>query len=198
MLKKLLMSLALYVSASSGYAQVNLFNASTLAPELKEKAHSVKREEIINFEIKDIDEARYTVHKLITVLDAEGEDELTFLQYSDQFRKLEDAEIKVFDATGKSVNKYKLREMKSQATGDGLVVDGKLYYFRVAAPSYPITVQFDYHFKYKGTLNYPDYRIQIPDQAVENSTYTATVPAALDLKFKPKNLGLTCGGKLIG
>ena len=190
MLKKSLMGLTLYFYLTSGYAQVNLLNASTLATALKEKAHSVKREEIINFEIRDIDEAKYTVHKVITVLDAEGEDELTFLQYSDQFRKLEDAEIKVFDAAGKMVNKYKMKEMKSQATGDGLVVDGKLYYFRVAAPSYPITVQFDYQFKYKGTLNYPDYRIVIPDQAVENSVYTATVPAALDLKFKAKNISL--------
>ncbi len=132
----------------------------------------------------------YTVQQVITVLDAEGEDQLYFKQYADQFRKLDNAEIKVFDAKGAPVNKYKMKEMKTQATGDGLVVDGKVTYFRVAAPSYPITVQFDYVIKLKGTLNYPDYQIAEPEQSVEYSVYTATVPADLDLRFKAKNINL--------
>ena len=78
MLKKLLIGLIISFSLSAGYAQINLFNASTLATTLRENAHSVKREEKINFDVKDIDEARYTVHRVYTVLDAEGEDVLYF------------------------------------------------------------------------------------------------------------------------
>ncbi len=70
------------------------------------------------------------------------------------------------------------------------MVDGKIYYFQVGAPSYPITVEYDYHVKYKGTLNYPDYHIQMPEQSVENSKYTATVPVNLDLKFKQQHINL--------
>ena len=190
-MKVFFISAIIYFSAFSVYAQINILDASTLAAALKDQAHSVKREEVIIFDVKDIDNAKYSVHRVITVLDAEGEDELFFQKSSDQFRRLEDAEIKVFDAQGKQINKYKLKEMKSLATGDGLVVDGKVYYFRVAAPSYPITVQVDYEVKYKGTLNYPDYWIGTPDQSIENSSYTAIIPAGLDLKFKPKNIKLT-------
>ena len=110
------------------------------------------------------------------MLDAGGEDVLFFHEYSSAFRKLEDAEIKVYDAKGKFVNKYKLKEMHAESTGEGLVEDGKYYYFRVAAPSYPVTVQFDSEVKYKGTLNYPDYDIEDPEQSVEYSLYTASVP----------------------
>lgn len=189
-MKNFLISAMVYLITPACFSQINILDASTLAAALKENAHSVKREEKINFEVKDIDAAKLSVHQVYTVLDAEGEDVLYFTQYSDEFRKLEDAEIKVFDAAGKPVNKYKMKEMKSQATGDGLVVDGKVYYFRVAAPSYPITVQYDYEIKFKGTLNYPDYRIETPDQSVEHSSYTASIPSDLDLKFKAKNISL--------
>ncbi|MEO6221532.1 MAG: DUF3857 domain-containing protein, partial [Ginsengibacter sp.] len=176
--------------AFTAFCQINILDASTIPAALKENAHSVKREEKINFEVKDVDEAKLTVHQVFTVLDAGGEDVLYFYEYSSAFRKLLDAEIKVYDANGKFVNKYKLKEMHAQSTGEGLVEDGKIYYFRVAAPSYPTTVIFDTEVKYKGTLNYPDYYIQEPEQAVEYSSYTASIPAHLDLRHKSKNINI--------
>ncbi len=189
-MKKILVSILFCCIICTCFSQTNIYDASTIPAALKENAHSIKREEKINFEVKDIDYAKLSVHQVYTVLDAEGEHVLFFQQSSDEFTKLEDAEIKVFDANGKQVNRYKMKEMKSIATGDGLVVDGKTYYFQVAAPSYPVTVQFDYQFKYKGTLNYPNYRIEMPEQSVEYSNYTVTVPADLDLKFKPQHISL--------
>lgn len=191
MMKKVLINIFCFFLATACFSQTNVYDASTLLAELKKDAHSVKREEIINFEVKNIDEATLSVQQIFTVLDAEGEDVLLFEQYSDKFRKLDNAEIKVFDAQGKPVNKYKMKEMKSDATGEGLVEDGKVYYFRVAAPSYPITVQFDYEIKFKGTLNYPDYRIESPEQSVEHSAYTVSIPSDLDLKFKSQNISLS-------
>lgn len=189
-MKKVITATAFLMLVSNCFSQVNIYDASTLPDSLLKNAHSVKREETINFEVKDIGFARLSVHQVFTVLDAEAEDVLFFMKESDEFTQLEDAEIKVFDAHGKPVNKYKMKEMKSVGTGDGLVVDGKTYYFQVAAPSYPITVEYDYDVKYKGTLNYPDYHIQMPEQSVENSKYTATVPVTLDLKFKQQHINL--------
>ena len=189
-MKQILCFLLLYWWTNPCLAQINIMNAATLSPDIIHNTDCVKREEKITFDVKDIDNARLTVHQVFTVLDAEGEDELFFVKYSDQFRKLVDAEIKVFDATGKSINRYKMKELNSRATGDGLVPDGKVYYFQVAAPSFPITVQFDYEMKYKGTLNYPDYRIQYPGQSVEYSSYTVSIPSNLDLRYKPQNISV--------
>lgn len=187
-MKKILIATIANLITLTAVCQSNILDASTLSAALKVNAHSVKREEKINFEVKDIDEAKLTVHQVFTVLDAEGEDVLFFNEYSTAFRKLIDAEIKVYDANGKFVNKYKLKEMHVQATGEGLIEDGKYYFFRVAAPSFPVTVQFDSEVKYKGTLNYPDYYIQEPEQSIEYSSYTASVPVELDLRYKPKNI----------
>jgi transglutaminase-like putative cysteine protease len=173
------------------YCQVNVYDASTLSDSLQKNAHSVKREEIVNFEVKDIDRATLSVHEVYTVLDGEGSDVLDFVKGSDGFTKLENAEIKVFDAHGKEMNRYKMKEMKSIATGDGLVVDGKVYYFQVTAPSYPVTVEYNYEMKFKGTLNYPDYHIQSPEQSVEHSKYTVVIPLNLDLKYKEQHVALS-------
>lgn len=190
MMKRFICFLLLYCCTHPGISQINIMNAATLSPDIKHNTDCVKREEKIEFNVTDIDNARLTVHQVFTVLDAEGEDALYFIKYSDQFRKLMDAEIKVFDANGKPINKYKMKELNSRATGDGLVPDGKVYYFRVAAPSYPITVQFDYEMKYRGTINYPDYRIQTPGQSVEHSSYTVSIPSNQDLRYQPQNISV--------
>ena len=197
-MKKFIITILTALAVISGFAQKNILDASTIPAALKENAHSVKREEKIDFEVNDIDAAKLNVHRVITVLDAEGEEALYFFEYSTAFRKLEDAEIKVYDANGKFINKYKLKEMHAEAAGEGLVEDGKDYFFRVAAPSYPITVQYDYEVKYKGTLNYPDYNIQLPGQSIENSAYTASVPADLDLRFKARNINITPAINAVG
>lgn len=189
-MKNIFCSILFYCILPAGFSQTNIYDASTIPSSLKENAHSVKREEKINFEVKDIDQATLSVHQVFTVLDAEAEDVLFFMHPSDEFRKLQDAEIKVFDAHGKEINKYKLKEMRGVGTGDGLVIDGKIYYFRVAAASYPVTVQYDYEVKYKGTLNYPDYRIEMPEQSVETSDFKVSVPLDLGLKFKAQHITL--------
>src|SRR5665647_2784041 len=135
-MKTFLISEMVYLITPACFSQINILDASTLAAALKENAHSVKREEKINFEVKDIDAAKLSVHQVYTVLDAEGEDVLYFTQYSDEFRKLEDAEIKVFDAAGKTVNKSRTTHLYSQATSDGHKVQYKVIYFRGAAPTY--------------------------------------------------------------
>ena len=189
-MKKYLFTAVLYIFQSNCFAQANLMNSTVVLPRLIENAHSIKREEKIVFEVKDIDKAKLSVHQLITVLDAEDEYLLSFHETSSSFQKLDNASIKVFDEAGKMLNEYKMKEMKSIAIGSGLVVDGRLYYFRVAAPNYPVTVQYDYEITYKGTLNYPDYDIAYPDQAVEHSVFIASVPENVDLKFKAKNIAL--------
>ena len=190
-MKKIVLTITVCFIGLSMFCQTNILDASTLTANLKTDAHSVKREETMNFEVKDIDAARLNVHQVFTVLDAEGEDALFFMEYSSAFRKLEEAEIKVYDAHAKLINKYKKKEMRAEAIGEGLVEDGTVYFFRVAAPSFPITVQYDYEIKYKGTLNYPDYDIEEPGQSVESSDYTASVPSDLDLRFKAKNINIT-------
>ncbi|CAN5375723.1 hypothetical protein BH11BAC3_BH11BAC3_39980 [soil metagenome] len=175
---------------AGSYAQNKNFDASLIPEDLKKNAHAVKREEHIEFEVKSINKASYKVHQVITILDENGKDELEFHEFSDQFHSLESVNIQLFDSKGNSLKKYKRSDLSIQTSGEGLVPDGKVYFIQFPSGSYPVTMMVDYELRYTGLLNYPDYYVQFPEQSVENSMYTATVPVDLDLRYKNKNTNL--------
>ena len=183
-------TLLLLIFLLPALAQENIYNSFYVPADLKKNANTVKREEKILFEIKTKNKAYYTVHKVITVLSEAGKNELLFYEFTDKFVSLEEVAIELFDSKGVSQNKYRKEDLYKQAAGDGLVPDGKIYIKQLSVLKYPVTVRIDYTLKFNGILNYPDYRVQIPDQAVENSDYTARVPAELDLRYKPKNTAI--------
>ena len=189
---KLQCSLLLLIICCKSFTAIGqqLFTVASLPEALKKNAHSVKREEILYFEIKDKGRAYYRAHEVITVLDEAGKDELVFQQYADKYHDLEDAEIQVFDAAGTRINKYSKKQLYTQSEGEGLVAEGKVYYLTASAGSFPVTVQFDYSIRFNGVLNYPDYSIQQPGEAVENSSYTIKVPADLDLRYQQQNTSI--------
>ncbi|MCW3090897.1 MAG: hypothetical protein JWP81_1966 [Ferruginibacter sp.] len=172
-------------------AQNKIYDAATLPEELKKDAYSVKREEKIEFEVKSMGKASLKIHTVVTVLNENGKDQLDFQTYSDQFHSLENFSIQLFDSKGVSVKKYKRSDLYQQASqGSDLITDGKMYFLRVPASAYPVTIQTDYEISYSGILRYPAYQLQMPEQSVENSVFVATVPTNLDLRFKGRNTSI--------
>lgn len=188
---KTIITTTLFILFFAGsYAQNKNFDTSLIPEELKKNAHSVKREERIEFEVKSISKASYKVHQVVTILDENGKDELEFHEFSDQFHSLETVNIQLFDSKGISIKKYKRSDLSVQTSGEGLVPDGKVYFIQFHPTGYPVTMMVEYELRYTGLLNYPDYDVQFPEQAVENSMFTATVPVDLDLRYKNKNTNL--------
>jgi hypothetical protein len=187
MVKTILSILAIGVLPLSSIAQINYLDASTLPASLKEGSHAVKRYEKMVFEVKQPSRGSFKVNQIITVLDANGKDHLTFSQYSHKFRSIESAEIKVYDAKGNQLNKYKKREMTTVgATGDD-IDDTKYTYFTVSTATYPVTIEIEYEINYSGLLHYERYNIQEPGVAVEFSEFIASVPKDIDLRYKTLN-----------
>ncbi len=186
-MKKMPFSIFCLFILVSGYAQNKIFDVNSIPENLKKNACSVIREERISFEVTSIDKATYKVHRVVTVLNENGKDELEFHEFSDQFQSLESASIQLFDSKGAFLHKYKKSDLSKQTAGEGLVPDGKVYFIGLPAPVYPITMLIDYEIKFNGLLQYPGYHFQLPEQSVENSVYVASVPLDLDLRFKGKN-----------
>lgn len=187
MIKQILHSVILMAVATSATAQ--LYPGSTPIPdELKKNAHSVIREQSIEFEVKSAGKAYYKVHEVVSVLDELGKRQLAFVNQTDKFNSLEDVSIQVFDADGNTIKKYSRKDLASINAGEGLVTDSKFYYLTVPANAYPLTIQTDYEEKYTGILDYPDYYFVEPYQSLQKSSYTVIVPAELDLRYKEKNI----------
>jgi hypothetical protein len=189
-MKKINYTLVFVVMCINAFAQTGNYSVSTIPEAMKKNAFSVIREQRIEFEVKSVSKAYYKVHSVVTVLSEAGKEELFFYEIADQFRSLESFGIQTFDANGKSLHKYSGSDLTKQATGEGLVPDGKVYYLNTPAPAYPITIQIDYEVKYNGILDYPDFELQLPEQSVEHAVFITKVPAELDLRYKAKNTTL--------
>jgi transglutaminase-like putative cysteine protease len=185
-------TLCIYLTLLSAFAAAGVqaqpsYDTASIPNELKTNAHVIKRYENIRFDVKDVDRAVYSVHRVYTIMDEQGAHKMFFAEYTTRYRKIEEFEIKGYDANGKVVERFKKRDLTRQAILDGLATEGSYYYIRLGASRYPATIEYKYEIEYSGTAWYPDYDIQEPGESVEQSSFTATVPEDLDLRFKPKH-----------
>ena len=177
----------LNVIALCSHAQLNIYSALTIPDSLRKDADMLIREEHIKLSIKDKNTAKYEVHQVITILNEQAKRFLSFVQFSDKFNVLDDAEIKTYDLLGNKKNTYSKKEMTSLNYGEGLVPEGKVTYFNVNAPAYPITLEFNYSIKFKGIFSLPGYDMQSPWQSVQYSVFEVEVPSDLGVRYKLLN-----------
>lgn len=147
----------------------------------------VMREEQIKLTVKDKNTARYEVRQVFTVMNEQGKKYLSFEQFSDKFHVLDDAEIKTYDQLGNKTNTFTRRDMNTVNYGEGLVPEGKVTYFYMTVPGYPLTVEFIYSYKYKGIFSLPGYDMQSPWQSVQHSVFEVEVPSDLGIRYKLVN-----------
>lgn len=190
-MNKLIFIVCCVICSASINSQAISYNLGTVPDSIKKNAEVVVQFENKIFTIQDIDEASLYVRKIYTVVNEDGKDELDFHVATSKFISLTDADLKVYDANGKLISKHKKKEMMTQAMGEGLVDDGYVTFYSVNASAFPVTIELEYELKYKGTLMYPSYDILVPGRGVVQSSFTAKVPANLDLRHKAKNIKLS-------
>ena len=157
---------------------------------IKNKATVIVHLEEINFEVESLNKANLSIHKIFTVVNEEGEKALFFNQYSTKQASLKDVEIKVYDKNGRQTGKYKKKDMRTIAIGEGLVEDGFMTYYPIEVYNYPVTIEVSYEIAFKSTLSIPDYRFIDEREGIVSSSYTATVPLDINLKYKAENTSL--------
>jgi hypothetical protein len=190
MRKNIVIAIIVLLAARPVLAQSISYVLSSVSEPVKRNAHIVTRYKNQVFEVTDIDRASLTVHDVTTVVDGEGRGALQFQQHSSKYVVLDDVEIKVYDAFGKQVNKYKKKDMRTQAFGNDLVDEGFYTFFLIPAPSFPCTIETKYELKFKGTLLLPSFKISSPGEGVELSSFTAKVPRDMDIRYREKNINL--------
>jgi hypothetical protein len=189
-MKKFNVTLFFLLIAFCSCAQVDIYSALTIPDSLKKDADMVMREENIKLTIKDKNTARYEVHQVFTVMNEQAKKYLSFVQFSDKFHMLDDAEIKVYDLMGTRKNTWSKKEMTSLNYGEGLVPEGRVTYFNVNAPSFPLTVEFNYSIKFKGIFSLPGFDMHSPWQSVQHSVFEIETPADPGVRYKLVNTDL--------
>ena len=169
---------------NTGYTQQGIFGINSIPPALLKNAHAVIRDERIEFEIHSASKATLKTQRIVSLLDETAKNELFFYEFTDKFHSLEEVELKIYNELGELVKKYNRKDLTSQAAGEGLVPEGKVYYLDIPAVHYPITLETNYEIKYHGLLSYPGFHLQMNEMAIEHSVFAVTVPASLDLRYK--------------
>ena len=85
--------------------QAQNYAASTIPDSLKANAHSVLRLYEETFHVKNVGEATYRIHSVVTVLDSRGQQNAVIAVGHDKMTKINDMEAVVYDATDKQVKK---------------------------------------------------------------------------------------------
>ena len=189
MLKKsfILFLFTIYIS-EYGACQVDLFKYSILAlPEtLKTNANAVFRldEEVI--EINSPSKYTCKTHQVITLLNNDAARYLNYRLPYNKFEKIENVEIKIYDADASLIRQYHKKDFKTVDYDDriSLFIDEKLLHLETAAPSYPCTIEVMYETNTTGYVEIPDWYISLPDVSVENSSYTIKVARGLDIRHR--------------
>lgn len=171
-------------------AQQFSFDTASIPAAVKQNVSVVVRAENIEFEVSDLDHAKLSIHRVVTVLNEKGKEELYFKEITDKFRTLDDVDIRVYDMAGKTVGKYKDHDLTTRALAEDFMDDYKAHFLRIAVPFFPVTIEYNIKIKFRGMVAYPRYEILVPDEGVEYSSYTAKVPKELDLRYKEKNIHL--------
>jgi Domain of Unknown Function with PDB structure (DUF3857)/Transglutaminase-like superfamily len=172
-------------------AQPTFLDLLRIPDSVRKNASVIKQYERQYFEITDVEHSSFEVQQVYTIMGEEGKGRLVFQLFSSKYMSIDEAEIKVYDLAGKQTARYRKKEMSTVANGEGLIEDGFVTYFVVPSSSYPITVEYNYKYKFKGTRVIPKYVINTSGESVVNSTYIAKVPKDLDIRYKSINTKLS-------
>ncbi|MFM9908594.1 MAG: DUF3857 domain-containing protein [Chitinophagaceae bacterium] len=161
--------------------------AISLIPDsLKKNVNSIVREESDILIVRGPGKARQAVKKVVTVLNDKAESELVFYDYYDEFRKIDDIEINIYDENGKYLKRSRKKDLHTQSAGDGfsLVTDTKVIYASLRTEKYPITIEINYDINFDGILEFPDFYPQTTEQSILYKSLSITTDSSNKVRYK--------------
>ncbi|RYY55399.1 MAG: DUF3857 domain-containing protein [Chitinophagaceae bacterium] len=184
LVRKITLGSLLVAVAAIANAQGNLYSLAAVPDIVKAKAAVVMHSESHRLEIEGPEKSVYKVHQVYTVLNESGKSALIFNETSSSLSTLTDVELRVIDANGKQVGKYKKKDMRTEAYGEGLIDDGYVTWYRVLTSNYPVTIDVEYTLKNKGTFFLPAYYFNTSETGVVSSDYTIVAPADMNIRYR--------------
>ncbi len=163
---------------------VDVYNAASIKQDLLKDAHTVKRFEKVEMDINGPDRIGMHSREVVTIMNEKGSNELVFYMYTSRSLSLDDVDIRLYNKSGLLIEKYKKKDLSSQAAGSGLVEDGTIYFIKLSTASYPVTIEKDYTVHFRGVIQIPSFYFSQPNQSVEYSTLLLKYPSSIKVNYK--------------
>lgn len=167
-------------------ADTSRYSILNLPENLKTAADAVFRTDEEVIEITSSSKYSSKLHQVITLLNSDAGHYLDYNLRYNKFEKIENAEIKLYDAAGKLIRKYHKKDFKTIDYDDNfsLFIDEKILHLQIADLGYPCTIEILAETKNTGYVDIPDWYISSPDVSVENSVFTIKVATGLDIRHR--------------
>lgn len=166
------------------------YAVSKIPERLLKKANAVLRFEELKFELQNSQEAVFTNHYVITILNENGEDWAQMADYYDKDRRIENIDGALYGADGKLIRKLKNKEVQdvSGVDDNNLIDDNRIKQHNFYHKVFPYTIEYEIVVKYKSTLFFPGWVPQGSDHlSVVKSSVIYIVPENYKLRYRAWN-----------
>lgn len=153
---KILCTGALSVAAIYGAQN---FPASAIPENLKKNADAVIRKDFTTIQINKIDEIRYQLYTVTTVLNKDGEsDAQVYIPYK-KGNSISDVKVNIYDEAGKKIKSYSKSDFGDFANNNQgtFYSDNRVMALSYTPTQYPYTVEFSYQIGDENTVFLPDF-----------------------------------------
>jgi transglutaminase-like putative cysteine protease len=168
---------------------IEKFIASKISPELLKNANAVVRYESNYFIVDDIKSATQKVHRVVTILNADGQSFGSLEIGYDKFLKIEDIDGKIYDAEGKVIRSMNSDDIKDYAGTSffSLYDDSRIKSVELIHNIFPYTIEFEYEISYRGYISWPSWYPEERNASVEYSKFEVSIPAEKQLRYRKNN-----------
>jgi len=170
-----------------------LYLAAGIPDSLKENANSVVRFSETNMNVIAPDKITVKFHQIITVLNEKGDNHAVLqLVYNKSYDTYRQIEIRVYDAYGSVVKKYRKADMYDGAALNNMqiVTDDRILGLKPVITSYPSTVETTFEEDITSSLNLGRWDIQHDQQSVLYAGYHVSIDADAGFRYLNKNIAI--------
>lgn len=190
-MKRLNILTLLLCIALHGWAADPKFPVTDIPENLRKDVNVVVREHRATFRILARNQATYSVYKVITIFNEQGNDHAREVIGYDKLIKVRAFTATSYDAAGKYLKRVKNSEIYDQSVYDGgtLFSDSRLKSATLVQGNFPYTVEFAYELEFRYLYHIPRFHALSEEKmAVQKASYTLEYLPSLKPKYKAINI----------
>ncbi len=195
MCKSLILPLLFFLSGhlpAQSPADPLKYTALNIPDSMKKGAHAVYRLRETMIDIQS--PSRYTMydHEIVTFLNKDAAPLLRQRFWFDKFSKVEEIDIRVFNALGAEIKRYRKKDFETAAYDDNMSLhsDNMIMRLDIPAPDYPFTLEITSQQKMTGYIAFPRQIVNSTNQSMEQYRLTVRVPSEMDIRYSSLNIDL--------
>ena len=171
-------------------AAAQSYNVALIPDSLKKDARAVMREEECVLEIKSPEKAIEKWHKVVTILNENGDDFAQYFNGYDKFTSINWIDGYLYDANGKELKHVKKKDMddRSYVAEENLTDDLRYRAHNFYCRVYPYTVDYSQENEKNGILAFREWSPLLNiGVSTQHTKYVVIAPAEYEIRYKPVN-----------